>query len=266
MRMQLAMFVVSWGVLASTASADPWADTVVSYNPGTTVGSGAYQADGGVQALGEPSRDTGGGPFASQVGVFSAPYNVDQLTSIGPNGHLTVRFDEPVEDDPLNPFGIDLLVFGNAFYVSNGSTVSGAFTEQGVIEVSQDNSTWLTVPSVFADDEFPTLGYSDTMYTGFDNVGGTILTDFTFPVDPSFVASGLTEAEVNAAYNGSGGGTGVDLSSVDLDWIQYVRVLGAAGGVEIDAFADVRPVPEPASVLLAVAGLSALAIRTRSQS
>ena len=57
----------------------------------------------------------------------------------------------------------------------------------------------------------------------------------------------------------------MDLGLVGLDWIQYVRVWQAEGqtwSTEIDGFADVAAVPEPASVLMAlVGGALALAFR-----
>lgn len=254
---------------ADLAAADPWADSVVLYDPGLAVGSGAYQADGGVQALGMPARDTGDGAFATQVGLFNSPYRVDQITSIGEGGQLVVRFDEPVTDDPHNPYGIDLLVFGNAFYTFDfaDGTINGLFGEAGTIAVSQDNVAWFTLPAVTADGEFPTLGYSDTQFdpATFLNSSGTNSADFTLPVDPTLDVFGLTEAQANAAYAGSGGGAGVDLASVGLPWIQYVRILGSADGIEIDGFADVRAVPEPASCVVGLIGLGSLGYLRRRQ-
>jgi len=227
------------------SAADPWADAVVSYTPGNASDIGnpdPYQTDG-TQSLGPPSRDTG---FGSQVGVFYPAFTPSELVAVGGGGELVVRFDEPVENDPLNPFGIDLLVFGNAFFTvgtqGRKSVANAAFIEPGDISVSQDNINWHDILDVYADDLFPTLGYSDTVYTGAGNSGGTIPTDFTKPVDPSFDPFGETESEINTAYDGSGGGTGVDLSDVELDWIQYVRVSVTSGSSEIDAFADVSAV------------------------
>ncbi len=235
------------------AFASPFATDVVSYTPGTPIGVGnpaPYQTDG-TQALGSPTRDT---LFGSQVGVFYPAFGSGELAIIGAGGELTVKFDHHVENDPANPFGIDLLVFGNAGYVrgSNG-LATGIVAEPAQISVSQDGQNWFDIVSAFADTAFPTLGYSDTAYTGQGNAGGTILTDFTRPVDPAFNGIGHTEVEINAAYAGAGGGTGIDLSLVNLDWIQYVRITQPADATwssEIDAFADVAPVPEPASYLL----------------
>jgi hypothetical protein len=70
----------------------------------------------------------------------------------------------------------------------------------------------------------------------------------------------------NAAYAGSGGGTGVDLATVGLAWIQYVRVwqpADATWSTEVDAFADVAAVPEPATWGLAAAILLACVSSSR---
>jgi len=260
-----ALLLVS---VASTAQAGPFASQVVSYTPGNAVDvwtPGPYQTDG-TQALGEPTRDT---EFNSQVGVFYPAFGTDELVIIGAGGELTVRFDDPIVDDPLNPFGLDLLIFGNAFYArSQAELAESIFAEPGKVSVSQDGQAWVDVLDVFADTAFPTLGYIDTVYSGFGNAGGTLPTDFTLPVDPSFVALGKTDAQINAGYAGSGGGTGVDLASVGLPWVQYVRVWQPAAdgwSTEIDAFADVSPVPEPSSLALAALGAVGLGAAARQR-
>jgi len=250
-------------ISTSTLKASDFATEVISYVPGVAVGVGnpaPFQTNGS-QAIGSPSHDT---QFGSQVGVFYPAFGANEITSIGAGGELTVKFDHHVENDPNNPFGIDLLIFGNAFYVRNATTkvASSIFSEPGILSVSQDGATWFTIPSVFGDTAFPTLGYTNTVYNGSGNKGGTILTDFTLPVDPGFNPIGLTEAQIEAGYNGSGGGTGVDLGAVGLDWIQYLRVSQPSTdnwSTEIDAFADVKPiiVPELSSIWM-IAGAGGL--------
>ena len=53
---------------------------------------------------------------------------------------------------------------------------------------------------------------------------GSVPSDFTKPVDPSFDVAGLNTAGVVAGYDGSGGGAGIDLASVGLSEISYVKV------------------------------------------
>lgn len=252
-------------------AADPFADHVVSYTPGNPIGignPGPYQTDG-TQSLGSPARDAG---FGSQVGVFYSPFLASDLVVIGPGGELVVQFDEAVTNDPNNPFGIDLLVFGNAFLTQNSQGQASALaSEPGTLAVSQDGTTWFDVTGIFADGLYPTLGYQDTVYDGTGNFGGTILTDFTRPVDPTLDPLGKTESEINTGYGGSGGGAGVDIGLLGLDSISYVRVRQPSSDTwttEIDAFADVAAVPEfnaGALLALAISGSMGLLLRSRRQ-
>jgi len=191
----------------------------------------------------------------------------DQVFSFGPGGSIEVAFDGPVEDDPLNPFGIDLIVFGNAAFINqwpdpiltDPALLFG--DDLGTIEVSQDGIDWVTVTPPYADALYPTTGWADADHTA--------ASDFLLPVDPGLTLSdfdGLTEAQALVLYAGSGGGTGIDLAGTGLDWIQYVRVsnLNAEAVVDIDAFADVAPIPEPSLLLVAGAAMM-LGLRRRTR-
>ena len=258
-------------VLLSTCgvarAVDPWADHVVSYNGGT-LGSADYVNP--LTALGSPERFTGEtGGFPAAVSPFNPVWGTDEMVNIGPGGSLVLRFNEPVVNDPLNPFGIDLLIFGNAGYISDfgmGVTSGAMFSHstQGRLEVSQNGSTWIMVNGVNPDGAFPTLGYQD-ITDPFSSPMGTVLTDFTKPVNPSFDAAGLSLAEIIAAYDGSGGGVGVDFAGTGLDWITHVRIsyLGTTGEISIDALADVRAVPAPGAACALVVGGLLLARRRR---
>jgi hypothetical protein len=201
-------------------------------------------------ALGPPERMTGDG-FAPQVVTpFQPAFLASELVSIGMGGQLVLAFDHDVVDDPRNPFGIDLLVFSNAFYtdVGGGSGVVGSlFGEGGAVAVSADGLAWTTVPLVVADGAFPTLGFSDVL--PFQTTPGRVQTDFTKPVDPGLrgaALAGLDWPSLVAAYDGAGGGAGIDLASVGLAAIRFVRISGGASfGVspEVDAIADVAPRP-----------------------
>ncbi len=247
---------------APHAAASPWAFEFVEYDAtGATVG---YTDP--TRALGAPSTDTGFG----DVSLINPAFSTTQLVSIGVGGKLVVKFQSPVTDDPGNPFGIDLIVFGNAFFTHPGTGVIGGFfdADLATISVSQDNDTWFDIPMVSADGLFPTHAFVDTSPpVGFDNASdGTIASDFTLPVDPSLTLAdftGLGFEDAVALYDGSGGGTGVDIASVGLSSIQYVRIVATASTAEIDAFADVASAPEPASAALVVLGLLALGGRLR---
>ena len=246
---------------ARHAAASPWAFQVVRYD---STGATPGYTDA-TTALGAPSTDTGFG----DVSLINPPFATTQLVSIGVGGELVVRFENPVTDDPGNPFGLDLIVFGNAFFTHPGTGVIDGFfdADLATIGVSQDDVTWFDLPVVAADGLFPTHAFVDTSPpTGFDNASdGSVLSDFTQPVDPTLTAgdfTGLSFAAAVALYGGSGGGTGVDIASV-APWIQYVRITATSTTAEIDAFADVASAPEPAAGGLLVLGLLALGGRLR---
>jgi hypothetical protein len=110
---------------------------------------------------------------------------------------------------------------------------------------------------VDADGVFPTLGYSDEV-NPFGGAAGSLLSDFTKPVDPSFAWQGLGLAGLVAGYAGSGGGAGVDIGSVGLSSVSFVRFSLASDAAltkfEIDAVSDVA-VPGPGVLGVMAGGL-----------
>jgi hypothetical protein len=258
----LLLCVVAEPVLASS-----FATQVVGYTPGSFVTSGY---DDPLMSLGAPDRSTGDAPYVGDVTPFNAPYRSDQVVAIGAGGELIVRFDHPVLDDPSNPYGLDLLVYGNAFLgmdFDTGLANGVIFGEPARVSVSQDGVVWIDAAGIFADTLFPTSAYQDP--PGPFSAGGTIPTRFTRPVDPTLDAAdfdGLDVAQIAALYDGGGGGVGIDLGGLGLPWIEYVRVWQPGSDLyaaEIDAIADV---PEPgAATLLGVAALAfGLAARKRA--
>ena len=252
-----ALALAALDLTRPAVAADPWADHVVSY----TAGSGAGAFINPAVAIGEPTRYINDLQFGgSAVTPFNAPYLAENIVTVGNGGSLTVSFDEPVVDDPLNPFGIDLLIFGNAFYFldfGSGQATGGIVAESGLIEVSANGVDYVALPGVVPDGAFPTLGYLDVTES-FPANAGAVASDFTNPVNPAFNPTGLTITGIIAGYQGSGGGVGIDLAATGLSAISYVRIsnLATSGSVtpEIDAFADVAAVPEPASWLLFFVG------------
>jgi hypothetical protein len=96
---------------------------VIEYLPGTGIGTdwlSGQRFDDPTTALGRPTVDTTGDnwyiPATASVPVVAVhpPFRADELVTIGNGGRLTVKFDHAVANDPLNPFGIDLIIFGNA--------------------------------------------------------------------------------------------------------------------------------------------------------
>lgn len=223
--------------------ADPWADEVVGFDAGA---GGAPGFDLDLAALGEPSRFTGEGFFPSVVSPFSPPYMPDEIVSIGAGGSIVLRFDEPIRDDPSNPFGIDLLIFGNTGFIDGAypdGVVAGVFSDDGgVVEVSADGERW-EVLSGAPDGLFPTLG--DMAAGPYDPLPGRSPTDFTRPVDPTLSFGDLLAADLAtlvALYDGSGGGAGFDLASTGLTEVFFVRIsvpADAPADIELDAVVDV---------------------------
>lgn len=252
-------------VFAQPVLASSFATQVVSYTPGTNLPAGY---DDPLSSLGEPTRSTGDGPFDGDVTPFNAPYLPDHVVGIGAGGELVLRFDHAVTDDPANLYGIDLLIYGNAFlglsfetFLADGTV----FGEPARVSVSQDGSVWIDAAGLFADSLLPTLAYQNP--PGPFSSGGTIPTSFTRPVDPSLDAAdftGLDTAQIAALYDGGAGGLGIDVGALGLEWIEYVRIWQPAGdgyASEIDAIADV---PEPlGSTLFGVVALSLLGLVAR---
>ncbi|MEM9066533.1 MAG: hypothetical protein AAGB51_13695 [Planctomycetota bacterium] len=246
------------GVVFSGTSAQAqslFATTVVEYTPGSNPASGFTDP---TAALGSPTRFGVGGAITP----FNSSFGSDETVSIGEGGSLTLGFDQTVLDDPNNPFGIDLLVFGNSFFgldFGSGLATGAIFSEGGTIELSENGVDWFEVVGVEADGLFPTLGYQDVTEP-FPSTAGSVLTDFHTPVDPNLDVTGMTIVEIAAAYNGSGGGAGIDIGSTGLSAVNFIRFSNAIGsGVtpEIDAVSIV--VPAPMSVL----ALTPLARRRR---
>lgn len=259
-------------------AADPWADAVLSYNPGVGADPG-YSSNSAV-TLGSPERFTGetdfGGAFQGVVSIFNPTFGTDEILSIGEGGSLVVQFNEPIVNDPGHLYGVDLIVFGNSFFAADFSnfpdvtqlTSASLFdSDSALIEVSADGVNWFAV-SAAADQLFPTQGYLDS--GAFDGVPGLAPTDFLKPVDPALTAAdfnGLTYAQSVALYDGSGGGTPIDIGQTPLGSASFVRISvlddgnpGTTLNAEIDAFAAV---PEPATALLLAAACLTGGMSTR---
>ena len=224
---------------------NPYADSIVQFDEGVG-GSPGYNNPQSV--LGEPSRFTGEGVWPGVVSPFNAPWLADEIVSIGFGGSIVVSFDEPVTNDAANPWGIDLIGFGNTGCLDNSypnGIVGGLFSDDGgVIEVSQNGKEWIEITTVDADGLWPTRGYIDSQ--PYDSVEGSEPADFTMPVDPRITLDevmGLTNNELIELYQTSGGGTPVDLAETGLNQISFVRVSVVENSelsIEIDGMADVQ--------------------------
>jgi hypothetical protein len=269
----MVLAMVSAILCVEPCMADDFASEVVSYVYVKGDGSGAFIKS--ASALGRPTVDTkGDGSYFPNMSLLQsmpvvpvyAAFRTSEIVTVGVGGQLVLKFDHPVLNDPHNPYGIDFLVFGNAFQVTTSDSawingdpalvVAGVTEagESGRVSVSQDGQTWYTFSSgPYADSFAPTLGRcydtvnpdSSLNTANWTNEWWGSPTDPTLPLPPglSFAKfQGKTVAEIVQVYDKSAGGTGFDLSTVGLDWIQYVRIQDAGKGTpEIDAIADVAP-------------------------
>jgi len=225
---------------------NPYADSVVSYDAGE---GGAAGFDNPLAAIGEPTRFTGEGVWPSVVSPFNPPFMPSELVSIGMGGELILGFGEPVLDDPANPWGIDLIVFGNTGFIDGSypnGVVSGMFSSDGgQIEVSANGIQWIVVEGILADYVWPTCGYVDS--NPYDSLPGSVVTNFELPIDPRLTVDDVTNVGfdlLHASYGNSGGGVPIDLSATGLSAISFVRITADAGSKlspEIDGIADVAP-------------------------
>jgi len=249
-RIALTMTAAVAAATASDVRADsPFASSVVSYVAGSGAVAGFNNAS---VALGPPERFTGEGLIPQAVTPFQPAFRPNEVVSLGVGGRLVLAFDRDVVDDPRNPHGIDLIVYGNAFFTDGSfgfGSVAGLASEGGTIRVSADGVNWVLAKGLAADGLFPTLGYLDV--GPFSTTPGLVESDFLKPMDPAITLGdcvGLSYEELLALYDGSGGGTGIDLATLGLDRIRYVRIDGPTAfgsSPEIDAVADVAPVAIP---------------------
>ncbi|HMQ15461.1 MAG TPA: hypothetical protein PKC49_05750 [Phycisphaerae bacterium] len=252
------------GAAALGGGGNPWADEVISYVPGSNPSFGFTNP---LTVLGSPERFTGeedfGGEYASAVTPFNTAFGSDEILSIGAGGHVIVRFDEPITNDPSHLYGVDLIVFGNGSFVDGdypNGVVAGLFSEGPfTVSVSADGVTFFDVASGFGDGVWPAQGYLD-LDTPYSDMPGNVPSDFLKPLNPALTFPdflGKDYSEVKAIYDGSGGGLPIDIAPSGLAAAYYVRIDVATdvqNAPEIDAFAVV---PEPAcGASLALFGLS----------
>lgn len=230
-----------------------FAVAVTSYDPG--VGANSFYTDASA-ALGAPANLTAGDGTGGAVPVVPVyPTWMDaasnpQLVWLGYGGQITLQFDHPVTHDPANPYGRDLIVFGNAFFKAQSSWTNGdpnlshlstslaslVHAQGGVLGVSPDNATWTEFSDTIQADGFaPTLGYVyDPVHPDASLRAGNLwwgaATNPTVPLDPNdpnlALASlaGKSVAQVAQAYGIMAGGTAVDISTLGVSSVSYVRI------------------------------------------
>jgi len=279
------VFTLSVFLSAGQAAASIFATELVDCSASLN-GSSMYKDPDNL--LGEPTlliAQWGGG--TSHVSIVEPAYGANTLVTFTDDDWAVVKFDHQVEDDPNNPYGLDFTVFGNGMFAGSGFVYNdtdhrvytlgngNAAREPVMVSVSQDGENWYTYENgPYGDTAYPTNPWVwDPDLYDTTGVGWTdIKNDYTKPVDPSLTSTdfkGIPSYEAMLLYDGSAGGTAFDLAESGFEWIQYVKVSGISGSSldgEIDAFADIAPVPVPAAVWLLGSGLLAMVgIRRKSR-
>lgn len=235
--------------ISGAQASDPFADYVVSYSQGA----------GGVNTAYNNSSAALGGLASYATVVFPAWQKTD-IVGIGLGGQLTLGFNEPILNDPVNHlYGLDFTIFGNEMFIVKSGTYSALYGHSGLtVWVSQDNiSYYQLATSLGADDQFPTQATGDP----------------TLPLDPALTMSDFqgqtSETGGPDLYNGSAGGASYSISwakdaqgnSVDLSSISYVKIEGTSGYGYVDSIAAVKAVPEPSAIAMFLAGAGVLLSR-----
>ena len=74
-----------------------------------------------------------GSGWGSSVGKFTNGYASTGVSLGAFGGYIEFKFNDGITNDPENPYGVDFVVYGNAF---NGNP------EAGAVQVSEDGITW----------------------------------------------------------------------------------------------------------------------------
>ena len=102
--------------------------------------------------------DYGTRPVRSLVGSnYSMGGNASGPVSLGGfGGYITYYYADPISDDPNNPYGIDFIVFGNAYRGNQ------EFGEPGQVWVSEDGETWFALAGGMHYEDYANWEYTIT--------------------------------------------------------------------------------------------------------
>ena len=120
------------------------------------------------------------GKFAGKTSLESTGVSLGAL-----GGYIEFKFDDGITDDPTNPYGVDFVVYGNAF---NGNP------EAGAVQVSENGTTWYELAgSKYYDDNLTATGASqsngkfEAAYTGTSRNA-----DITYTLNSANITAALT--------------------------------------------------------------------------
>lgn len=139
----LAAVIASLLAITAADADSPFATRVMNFDPAP--GQFVQHAD-----YNDPTRAIGP-PIG---GGLRAADNSKMVSLGGFGGSITLGFDRRVFDNRFNRYGVDFIIFGNAFWVVGDST--RRFAEAGVVEVSRDDNA-----NGLADDAWYVIAGSD---------------------------------------------------------------------------------------------------------
>lgn len=266
---------ITTAVVVSTAQAVVvTADSVVpnSYNAGsptlTSYWGAAYTNTSAALGLPTPHQDIAavsdgqGGflvyPDDSVISPVNGAYNPDHVLGIGSGGSVDLHLSQAI------PGNGGLIVHTGSGYqasFSTGLTIGATYTDPRVanVSVSADGTSWVSLGLTTFEE--PTNYYADST-DGFGTADGSVVADFEkpFTLSPS-AFDGKTYAQTVALFDGSAGGTFIDISGSGLASVQFVEFTVPVG--ELLYVDSVVGVPEPGTLaVLGIAGL--LLVRRRS--
>jgi hypothetical protein len=259
MRKYVTILTVALLVTAA-ASATYNAVVVVDYDAGINYSAGYTNP---TAAIGAGPTDTGefmGTVF--YVNPFNAPYSTDDVVSIGAGGHITLQLD--VFANALGDVA-EIGIFSYQFFNQDGWPSGGTGTtaqtfrpaQFACIDVSNNGTDWVSLNAGQAIQ-------CDVPANAFADEAGTVPSDYGMPFSGTisdFDGTASVQDTIDV-YNGSAGGTWVDISSTGLDSVGYIRLsvaTDATTSFELESISIANcaagfATPEPTCLLMLALG------------
>jgi uncharacterized repeat protein (TIGR02543 family) len=114
--------------------------------------------------------------YSTGTGMNAAPVSLGNF-----GGYIVYRYDEPIRDDPNNPWGVDFIVYGNPVHPNDG------YAEPGNVLVSTDGKEWFTLAGSAHYEDYAKWGHQIT-YTNqsgkaaWKDGNGNSGTSFSYPI------------------------------------------------------------------------------------
>ena len=202
------------------------------------------------------------GVVTDRVSIIDPPFNKtpegsNVLAEIEDGGEITVEMGRKIYASPNHPYGVDLIVYGYAFFDGLSGVPAGSVSDatdlstvtltssaldghEAIVSVSQDGTNWYTftnTPTLFPEEAYR---WDDTNASWTEEE-----MNVNKPLNPFIYTNNFAGQTVAAAldqFAGASGGSGYSLQGTGLPWIQYVRIQPVTGAYTVvDAIAAVNP-------------------------